>query len=258
MIDKANQAMADVLSGAEPSSQESHVGQQVRQLRMERGFSIRALAEISGLSVNTLSLIENGKISPSVSTLHRAAGAGRADHRLLRDAVADPAPSSFTAPPHAAANASSTARSRTWLLALPAAALHPCLVTLAPHNGSGAELIVHTGYEFAYCLQGQITYTVDDAVYLLTPGDSLMFESHLPHRWQNEDDGQAQMLLVLAPTDERDRPTHRHFYPADPAPGNEKSLISSQSLGLMRLRDYEIEDWRFDCEKLGTFDEMVQ
>ena len=47
----------------------------MRELRSERGFSIRALAEASGLAVNTLSLIENGKISPSVSTLHRAAAA---------------------------------------------------------------------------------------------------------------------------------------------------------------------------------------
>ena len=68
MFDKANQAGADVLIGVEPSSQESHVGQRVRQLRMDRGYSIRGLAEASGLSVNTLSLIENGKISPSVST----------------------------------------------------------------------------------------------------------------------------------------------------------------------------------------------
>ncbi len=80
-------------------------------------------------------------------------------------------------------------------------------MTLAPHNGSGADTIVHTGYEFVYCLQGRITYTVDGQQYMLTPGDSLLLESHLPHRWQNEEDTPAQMLLVLAPTDDRDRPT---------------------------------------------------
>lgn len=47
----------------------------MRELRTERGLSIRALAEASGLAVNTLSLIENGRISPSVSTLYRAASA---------------------------------------------------------------------------------------------------------------------------------------------------------------------------------------
>jgi len=33
----------------------------LRELRIQKGFSLRALAELSGLNVNTLSLIENGK-----------------------------------------------------------------------------------------------------------------------------------------------------------------------------------------------------
>ena len=45
------------------------VGQRLREYRLERGFSIRELAEKSGLAVNTLSLIENQKSSPSVNTL---------------------------------------------------------------------------------------------------------------------------------------------------------------------------------------------
>lgn len=199
-------------------SQEHYVGQRVRQLRIESGWSIRALAEASGLSVNTLSLIENGKISPSVSTLHRAAQA-------LGVAIT----AFFEVPSSQRQVVCTTAPTRTGerfehgvvedlAIGFASRGLHPCLVTLAPHNGSGADLIVHTGYEFVYCLQGRVTYTVDGQRYLLTPGDSLLFESHLPHRWENEDDTPAQMLLVLAPTDDRDRPTHRHFTPADPAP----------------------------------------
>jgi len=52
---------------------EVEVGRHLRKLRTERGLSIRALAEFSGLNVNTLSLIENGKTSPSVSTLQQLA-----------------------------------------------------------------------------------------------------------------------------------------------------------------------------------------
>lgn len=110
-------------------------------------------------------------------------------------------------------------------------ALHPCLVTLAPHNGSGADTIVHTGYEFVYCLQGRITYTVDGQHYRLTPGDSLLLESHLPHRWQNEEDTPAQMLLVLAPTDDRDRP--------HPPP-----LLPRQSRSITHTHTAELQDRR--------------
>lgn len=51
------------------------VGRCLRRLRDGRDLSIRALAEQSGLNVNTLSLIENGKSSPSVSTLQQLASA---------------------------------------------------------------------------------------------------------------------------------------------------------------------------------------
>jgi transcriptional regulator with XRE-family HTH domain len=49
------------------------VGKRIRSLRRNRDLSLRALAELSGLNVNTLSLIENGRTSPSVSTLQQLA-----------------------------------------------------------------------------------------------------------------------------------------------------------------------------------------
>lgn len=200
-------------------SQESHVGQRVRQLRIEHGWSIRGLAEASGLSSNTLSLIEHGKISPSVSTLHRAAQALGVAITAFFDAPPPRRQVVFTA---------AATRTREWFAhgavedlaaGFASRTLYPCLVTLAPHTeGSGADPVVHTGYEFVYCLQGRVVYTVDGQRYLLTPGDSLLLESHLPHRWQNEDETPARMLLVLAPTDDRDRPTQRHFSLTDPVP----------------------------------------
>jgi transcriptional regulator with XRE-family HTH domain len=48
---------------------EAVVGQRLREIRQKQGFSIRALAARSGLAINTLSMIENGRTSPSVSTL---------------------------------------------------------------------------------------------------------------------------------------------------------------------------------------------
>jgi len=51
------------------------VGAQVQALRQKRGLSLRTLAELCKLSPNTISLIEHGDSSPSVSTLHRLATA---------------------------------------------------------------------------------------------------------------------------------------------------------------------------------------
>ena len=97
----------------------------------------------------------------------------------------------------------------------PQAGRHRCVscATLAPAAGSGLDPIVHTGREFVYCLEGQIDYTVAGDAFRLEPGDSLLFEAHLPHSWVNADPTPARSLLVLCPVDERDRPTERHFTP---------------------------------------------
>ena len=95
-------------------------------------------------------------------------------------------------------------------------AVEPFVVTLEPHASSGDNPIVHTGFEFVFCLQGRMTYRVEDRSYVLEPGDSLLFESYLPHRWQNDEAHPAQAILVLYPTDARDHPTERHFIVKEP------------------------------------------
>lgn len=52
---------------------EVDVGGSLRNLREKQKLTIRALAYQSGLAVNTLSLIENGKSSASVYTLQQLA-----------------------------------------------------------------------------------------------------------------------------------------------------------------------------------------
>ena len=51
------------------------VGKRLRSIRTTRRMTLRALAEESGLNINTLSLIENEHTSPSVSTLQQLAQA---------------------------------------------------------------------------------------------------------------------------------------------------------------------------------------
>lgn len=194
-----------------PMSDEVNVGQRLRQLRTERDLSIRALAALSNLSINTLSLIENGKTSPSVSTLQQLAAAL---HISISAFFETDMPKSRVV--HSKAQQRPRVQFQHGTLedlgaGLTDKAVQPFLVTLEPNSGSGPDQIVHTGYEFLFCIKGRITYTVEERVYLLEPGDSLLFESHLPHRWYNVEPVQSQALLVLYPTDTRDRPTERHF-----------------------------------------------
>jgi len=195
---------------------EVNVGQRLRELRLERGLSIRSLAERSGLNVNTFSLIENGKTSPSVSTLQQVAAA-----------LEVPITAFFETdmPKNSVAHIIARNRPRAAFAhgvledlgaGLTNRAVEPFVVTLEPNANSGPHPIVHTGFEFVFCLQGSIGYTIEDHTYLLEPGDSLLFESHLPHQWQNTHGQASQAILVLYPTDSRDRPTERHFTAKEP------------------------------------------
>lgn len=190
---------------------EINVGKRLRTLRGERGLSIRGLAGKSGLAVNTLSLIENGKTSPSVSTLQQLAEALKVPITAFfkpdmeqKYVVHTP----LAERPHTEIE---KALLQDLGAGLATRAVQPLVVTLKKGGGSGTMPIVHTGYEFVYCLNGRILYTIDGQPYLLNPGDSLLFESHLPHRWENVDMEDSQILLVLYPTDLRDRVTDRHF-----------------------------------------------
>jgi len=77
--------------------------------------------------------------------------------------------------------------------------------------GSGDQMIVHTGHEFVFCLNGTIRYRIEQEDYVLKQGDSLSFEAHLPHCWENRGDQEAEILLVFFPADTRDEPGGRHF-----------------------------------------------
>jgi len=55
------------------STRAPDVGRIIRDLRKQRGFSLRTLAELCGLSINAISKIERGENSPTVVSLHRLA-----------------------------------------------------------------------------------------------------------------------------------------------------------------------------------------
>ncbi|HRQ22243.1 MAG TPA: cupin domain-containing protein [Anaerolineales bacterium] len=192
-------------------SDEINVGQRLRVIRAERGLSIKAMAELSGLNVNTLSLIENGRTSPSVSTLQQLSQSlnipissffeNNHDGRKLVFQKNGKRPSAVFSHGNVEDLGAGMVRFGA----------EPIIVTLKPRANSGSTPIVHTGREFVYCLEGKVVYTVDGETYPLEQGDSLLFEAYLPHQWKNPNASPSRALLVLCPMDTRERPTERHF-----------------------------------------------
>ena len=190
---------------------EIDVGRRLRELRATRDLSLRALADQSGLNVNTLSLIENRHTSPSVSTLQQLAQTLQVpistffetDHGNKLVVHQKPGNRPQAEFKHGSIEDLGAGMSRF--------GAEPFIITLDSNADSGKTPIVHTGREFVYCLDGHISYSVDSETYLLDPGDSLLFEAYLPHHWKNMDATPSRNLLLLCPLDERDQSMERHF-----------------------------------------------
>ncbi len=189
------------------------IGSRLRELRKEHGLSIRAMANKSHLSVNTLSLIENGRSSPSVSTLHQIAltldipitsffEIEQPESLIVYQKAGQRLQGNFT---HGTLEDLGAGLFST--------NIQPFLVMLEPEEGSGESSMVHSGLEFVFCLKGRLLYTIESQTFMLEPGDSLLFEASQSHRWINADTTPTHSLLILIPTqsERMDQPlTERH------------------------------------------------
>ncbi|MDO9546321.1 MAG: helix-turn-helix domain-containing protein [Pelolinea sp.] len=204
--------MASMLPKEEVSHfTEINVGQRLHELRTAQGLSIRYLAKMSGLNFNTLSLIENEKTSPNVSTLQQLAKALQVpvtaffeQTRVYKDVVFQKVGERpRTILPHGTLEdlgAGLTLGEGT-----------PLLLTLEAGANSGPDVIVHTGQEFVYCLEGSLVYSVGEKEYYLDIGDSLIFEAYIPHRWENRGNTLSRSTLIICPSDASDRLAEKHL-----------------------------------------------
>ncbi len=187
------------------------LGEKLRQLRSERNISQRELAHLSGLSPNSISLIERDETSPSVATLQSLATALNIRMSYFFE---EATPTSIlhiksdTRPKIESEGVTIEGMGKT----LAYQELEPFLMTLEPHAGSGGERqVIHSGHEFVYCLQGRVEYVIDGKIYLIEMGDILIFEATLPHLWRNPFDNEARFILVLQTPNASREPIQRHF-----------------------------------------------
>jgi len=191
-----------------------NVGERLRELRQARNLSMRALARQSGLSTNALSMIERGRTSPSVSTLYK-----------LSDAMQLPITAFFRQRPEKTDIVFRKQDARSQIPfenglweglggELFTGQVEPFMLTLEPGAGSGEFGMVHTGHEFVMCLEGLLEYDVENELYTLHPGDTLIFAANLRHRWRNPGDTTTKAVFVLSEFEDTERPSEYHVHSA--------------------------------------------
>lgn len=179
------------------SETDFQVGRRLRELRARRGLSLRALAEQSGLNYNTLSLIENGRTSPSVSTLRQLARALEAPMSAFFEQEEDSPQVVYQKNGQRPSVELEHRQFEDLSGGLCLSGGQTLLVTLPHEAQSGVEAVTHGGQELLFCLEGRLTCWVDETRYTLENGDSLLYEAHLPHRWQNSSGQICRFLLIL-------------------------------------------------------------
>jgi len=200
----------------EPSSQDtfclndSLIGLRLRAFRKQKRLSIRALADKCGISVNTLSLIENERTSPNVNTLKLLAGG--LDLPIIAFFEEEKAEEGLVYQQQGQRPQMRFANGTLEMLGegLPPLGAEPILVTLESTKEPVQE-ISHAGREFIYCLKGKVTCLIAGQTYPLFPGDSILFNARAPHKWLNAHSDASQLLVLFCPMEAHDQPAERHL-----------------------------------------------
>ena len=196
------------------------LGERLREERKGRGISLRELARRLDVSPSLVSQIETGKIQPSVRTLYAMVS----ELGVSLDDVfgSDPGRLQPDGPPGSARKADAAqsvadsggpvqrAGART-VIDLEAGVRWErlttenergveFLLTVYPAGGESAPadaLVRHTGREFGIVLAGRLRVTVGFEDHELGPGDSISFDSTVPHRLYNDGDETVEAVWVV-------------------------------------------------------------
>lgn len=178
------------------------LGKRVRHWRLVRGLTLKDVAQQAGCSESLLSKIENERVTPSLSTLHKIVivldtnlsdilGSGesetvtRADKRnVLR----------------VDGNRSQGGGMRLEQLvpAKKGRLLQADMYVIPPGAGSNGRM-EHAGEEFGFVMEGSLRLTIEETTYVLEAGDSFVFRSELPHEFVNEGTTTARVLWLNTP-----------------------------------------------------------
>ena len=180
---------------------EAAIGMKIRALRKERDMTAAELAGLASISVGMMSKIENGGISPSLSTLAALAGAlGVPIGDLFADVEKRGDCSFVAAGQGVQIDRRGTKAGHQYELLGHAlrgeVTAEPYLITLEA-DAEPYTQFRHAGVEFIHMLSGGIEYRHGDRLYPLAPGDSLLFDSAVRHGPEALNDLPATYLSII-------------------------------------------------------------
>ncbi|MBN2736013.1 MAG: helix-turn-helix transcriptional regulator [Spirochaetales bacterium] len=175
------------------------LGNNLKRKRESRGKSLREIAALAEISASLLSQIENGKATPSLGTLKKLAD-------ILNTTVGElmgekPVNHDIPVMRQKSRKVFRNQGIETQLLTNPDSLkqMEPFCFILEPGACSGDDYYQHFGQEFVIVIQGNLELVLNEKSYFLAKGDSIYFNSSIPHKFRNPGDGKAELIWVVTP-----------------------------------------------------------
>lgn len=170
------------------------VGPRLKWLRSQRGVSLSALSETTGISRSTLSRLETGQRRPSLELLLPLAQAYRVplDELVGAPDVGDPRVRLKPRRVHG----------RTVVPLTPNSAGTQAYKILIPASQTTPEPKAHEGHEWLYVLSGKMRLILGDHDLVLGSGEVAEFDTRLPHWFGSADGKSAEVLSLFGPQGE--------------------------------------------------------
>ncbi len=185
--------------------QKLKLGEKIKELRLRRANTLRQVAGISGLSVPLLSQVENNAVSPPVATLLKIAKAldvgisyfFREEESKERAVVVRKDERKKTFRPMHTQNQESGYSYEALAYTKNGKHMEPFLVEFEPETKEKTVFLKHRGEEFVFLFRGRLAFQYDHEEIILDPGDSLYFESDVPHAFRALRGRKAQAVVVV-------------------------------------------------------------
>ncbi|MFB7668473.1 helix-turn-helix domain-containing protein [Kitasatospora sp. NPDC056138] len=171
------------------------VGPRLKRIRLERGCTLAALSETTGISVSTLSRLETGQRKPSLELLLPIAHA----HQVPLDELVG-------APP--------VGDPRVRLKPVRHGSSTVLPLTQQPGGPQAFKMVIgadrnkpdprsHEGYEWMYVLSGRLRLVLAEHDIVLKAGEAAEFDTRVPHWFGSTGEAPVEVLSLFGPQGER-------------------------------------------------------
>jgi transcriptional regulator with XRE-family HTH domain len=175
------------------------VGGHLKAVRTLYGLSQRELAKRAGVTNGTISLIEQNRVSPTVSSLKKVLDGIPMSLAEFFTLDLQASPQLFFARDELVDLGDGDVSLRLVAAKRPNRAMSIIHERYRPGADTGSEMLRHQGEEGGVVISGNVELTVGSQSRLLGQGDAYYFHSTVPHRFRNAGAGPCEIISASTP-----------------------------------------------------------